>query len=371
MASTDRPALLIRPGESANGRLRGSPGSGALDVEIEPDPLTGTGQWFHFSLRAPAGTLVRIVNAGACTYPGGWADSLVWSRRPGGGWRPRPLPPVAEDGAAGFTHGEPGGLASHALFPPYPVRSLAAIAQRAGAHPQARVVQADGAAGSALRISLGDPDPAAPQAWILCGQHGGEHPALWFADGFLDALLRRGRLPAGMRFHVVPVANPQGYWAGHLRTNAAGQDPNRRWGEPATCPEVRTLLDAMTETGVDLLLDVHADFETGCVYLDVLDEWLGTHPRLAAVRERFERGLAGRSPDAAFGRRYPWRAAPHPDLLAGMCAPAVERRFAAPAVTLELPIGYYRDASGKRGIWTPQHSRAFGRAAAAVLAEGM
>lgn len=361
MTQAEGEASLVLPRECANGRLRGVSAAGVVEIEIEGDPVTGTRQWFWFGLRGKPGTIVRIVNAGACTYPGGWATSVIWMRAGRGAWRP--LEFSVKDGVASFAHG--GGAAEYALFPPYPSQRLGQLVERARA--RADVVEADASVGRALRLSFGDGDPAARQVWVIAGQHGSEHPALWFADGFVGALLGRRRKLAGIRFHIVPVANPGGWLAGHLRTNVLGQDPNRFWAEPQACPEVASLHAAMAATGVDVLLDVHTDFEMGCVYLDVLDEWMGTPPALAAGRERFERGLAEASPDVAYGKRYPWKAPPEPALLAGMCAPAVERRFDAAAITLELPIGRYTAADGRQGVWTPRHSQALGRAAAGVL----
>lgn len=367
MTKTDPYVALIRPAECANGRLKARVKSGTIDVEIEPDPGTGTRQWFHFGVDAPAGTRIRIVNAGAATYPRGWADRLVWSRSPDRTWHC--VQTEWKDGIVEFAHDRAGGPAAYALFPPYPLRRLDLLLKRARAHADADVVEADAASHEAPRISLGARDPEARQIWIVAAQHGGEHPAIWFADGFVDALLRRATLPAGIRFHVVPIANPQGMKAGHLRTNISGQDPNRHWDRPSACREVGSLLAAMAATGVDVLLDVHNDCEMRCVYLDVLDEWMKTPPRLVAIRELFERRLAERSPDVAFGKRYPWQAPPDPDLLAGMCAPAIEHRFGAAAVTLELPIGRYRNAAGAEHVWTPKHSFALGHIAASILME--
>ncbi|MBX3567057.1 MAG: hypothetical protein KF914_03305 [Rhizobiaceae bacterium] len=336
-----------------------------IDVEIEPDPGSGASQWFHFAVEAPAGTRVRIVNADASTYPSGWPSSLVWWRSAARKWRA--LRPRFEDAMVQWNHPEPGGATSYALFPPYPAHRLAALARRVAGRPGAAAIAADPARGGAPRLVLGDGSPSARQIWIVCGQHGNEHPALWFAEGFVEGLLARPVLPDGVRFHVVPLANPTGWAAGHLRANAAGQDPNRLWDRPGTCREVGTLVDAMTGGGIDLLLDVHTDFEMGCVYLDVLDAWMATPSPLVAVRERFERGLSTASTDLAYGRRYPWQTAPRPELLAGMCAPAIERRFGVAALTLELPIGLYRNARGDEDVWSPQRSEALGRAAAAVL----
>ena len=350
-----------------NGRPVASFDSRSLDVAIEPDPVTGSAQWFHFRAFAREAVPIRIVNAAASSYPRGWSESIVWARHGSRRWTP--VAASYADGMLSFSHVAPRATASYALFPPFPFSRLARLAANVAASSLGSSTVAVPEAGAACHLALGDPDPAARQIWIVCGQHGNEHPAIWFADGFVAALLERGSLPAGKRFHIVPVANPAGMKAGHLRTNSDGQDPNRHWGvsDSPQCPEVRTLLDAMEATGVGLLVDIHTDFEMACVYLDVLEEWLETSPALVAVREAFERGLADRSPDVSFGRRYPWETPPRAEQLAGMCAPAIERRFGAAAITLELPIGRYRDGDDRPGIWTPRKSRALGRVAAEIL----
>lgn len=368
MAQDDPAISLVRPTTSANGRLH-KDGHGVIDVEIEPDPGTGTRQWFHFGLDAPPGIGIRLVNAADTTYPRGWPGSVVWTRSPGSAWQP--LVSRQIDGTVEFQHTKAGGPAVYALFPPYPLPRLDLLLERVRARPDADIVAGDENSGSASRISLGDRDPSARQIWIIAAQHGGEHPTMWFADGFVDALLKSNSPLTGKRFHIVPVANPGGMRAGHLRTNGLGQDPNRHWANPSACREVDSLVTAMSATGVDFLLDVHTDFELGCVYLDVLDDWLGTPSDLVAVRRRFEQRLAGRSPDVAFGTRYPWQVPPSADLLAGMCAPAVERRFGAAAITLELPIGRYRNAAGDENIWTPKHAHRLGGMAATVLLENI
>lgn len=358
----------LRPAaHCGNGRPVAS-GAAGLDVEIERDPVTGSCQWFHFQVFGDAGFTVRIVNAHASSYPGGWEDCVVWRRAGRRAWLP--MPATSEAGVVSFVH-EADGAASYALFPPLPEARLARLAAQVAARPDGVVDAGRPGEAPATRLTFGDPDPKARQIWIICGQHGSEHPALWFAEGLAGALLRWPRLPAGKRFHLVPVANPGGMRAGHLRTNATGQDPNRHWAawRNAQCLEVSTLADAIERLGVDMLIDVHTDFDMGCVYLDVLEEWMDTPRELVALREGFERALAQRSPDVAYGRRYPWQSAPSHELLRGMCAPAVESRFAVPALTLELPIGRYRDAAGRPGIWSPRHSQAMGRATARVLLE--
>lgn len=364
MNRTGQTITIIRPATSANGRLHGGTGE-IIEIELEPDPSTGTSQWFHFGIEAPPGKRIRIVNAGASTYPRGWSDNVIWTRSHRGQWHQ--LSSQWDNVSVEFTHNTRGAHAFFALFPPFPPERMEPLLCRVRAHPDADVVEANETSGAALRISLGDRDPMARQIWIVAAQHGGEHPTIWFAEGLVDTLLKSRRPRRGIRFHIVPVANRGGMMAGHLRTNTAGKDPNRHWGSPSACLEVDTLLAAMASTGVDFLLDVHTDFESRCVYLDVLDEYLNTAPNLIAIRRRFEQQLAGQSRDVALGTRYPWQAPPHDELLAGMCAPVIERRFGAAAVTLEMPIARYRNAAGREDVWTPKHAFTLGCNVAKIL----
>ncbi|MFK5004415.1 M14 family zinc carboxypeptidase, partial [Klebsiella pneumoniae] len=66
------------------------------------------------------------------------------------------------------------------------------------------------------------------------------------------------RLRAQCRFHIVPNANPDGSFRGHLRTNAAGVNLNREWHAPSAerSPEVLAIRNAMDATGVDFAIDV-------------------------------------------------------------------------------------------------------------------
>lgn len=363
MAQPNSPISFIRPAESANGRLSVVQDN-CINIELETEPGIGSSQWFHVGIDATAGTQIRLINAGASTYPIGWTDRLIWSQTAGTAWQP--LQTDLQNGIVEFTH-LADGLIHYALFPPYTLQHFNLLLEGARKRSDVDIMEYDPASNQAPRISLGDRDPQACQIWLLAGQHGGEHPAMWFADGFIDALLNHSELPRGIRFHIVPVVNLHGMKSGYLRANAAGQDPNRHWDDPSACREIDDLFSAMTTTGVDVLIDVHNDCETEYVYFDVLDEWMNTPPQLIAIRENFEQHLAERSPAVVFGKRYPWQSAPHRNLLAKMCAPAIERYFGAAAITLELPIGRYRDTSDTQHIWTPQNSRELGKEAVAIM----
>lgn len=90
-------------------------------------------------------------------------------------------------------------------------------------------------------------------------QNAGESQAEWFADGLLERLTDQHdpvtrALLTGAVLYVVPNANPDGTWRGHLRTNANGANLNRCWAAPgADAPEVAHLLREMDARGVDML----------------------------------------------------------------------------------------------------------------------
>lgn len=360
--------FLTRPENSANGVVH-SISEHEINIEIEPDPGIGTYQWFHFNICADFDASLRIVNAMTSTYSQGWADRVVWSRSTGAQWHP--IKTVLKQGAVEFPHLGSAQPISYAVFPPYPLSRLANLQQRARQRGDADIVEDHTSTSIIPRVSLGDRDPHATQIWIIAGQHGGEHSALWFADGFLEHLLDKEEPLIGVRFHIVPIANLNGMKSGYLRANATGQDPNRHWSGDTHCAEIYELVAAMETIGADIILDVHNDFEMGEVYFDVLDAWMYTAEELIQYRLRFETALSTASPDVSFGRRYDWQQPPAPDLLANMCAPALERRFSAVAMTLELPIGRYLNKSGESHIWTPSHSVALAKLAADIIVTGM
>ena len=148
---------LARPAKCGNGRLRTSGDDGSLEVEIEPDPLAGTRQWFHFRAQAPDGAPIRLVDAGTSSYPHGWDMANVWARGPGKPWYA--IQPEYADGVLTFPHASEESMTIYALFPPYPLNRLAGIAERVRASPDGDVVAAESALRRAPRLSLGDHDP--------------------------------------------------------------------------------------------------------------------------------------------------------------------------------------------------------------------
>eukprot|EP00469_Lotharella_globosa_P008664 CAMPEP_0167776586 /NCGR_PEP_ID=MMETSP0111_2-20121227/3209_1 /TAXON_ID=91324 /ORGANISM="Lotharella globosa, Strain CCCM811" /LENGTH=464 /DNA_ID=CAMNT_0007666653 /DNA_START=18 /DNA_END=1412 /DNA_ORIENTATION=+ len=120
-------------------------------------------------------------------------------------------------------------------------------------------------------IKIGEGDR---KVWVIARQHPGESMAEWFMDGFLKEIMSDSKeakaLRKGATVYAVPNMNPDGSVLGHLRTNACGANLNREWQSiplypgyvapsDERSPEVKSVLDKMIETGVDLFIDVHGD----------------------------------------------------------------------------------------------------------------
>ena len=100
--------------------------------------------------------------------------------------------------------------------------------------------------------------------------------------------------------YVVPNMNPDGAVRGHLRTNAAGANLNREWGEPSleTSPEVFHARAAMDATGpVDMMLDVHGDEAEPYCFIVGGEGTPGWDDRRADVQRDFKRAYARACPD--------------------------------------------------------------------------
>ena len=73
---------------------------------------------------------------------------------------------------------------------------------------------------------------------FICSRtHSGEAPASLLVEGVLRSLLKCDKdatiqkLLTLVEIHIVPMINPDGFIAGNSRTNLAGVDLNRKWGD--------------------------------------------------------------------------------------------------------------------------------------------
>ena len=343
------------------------------DLTILPDSNGNWYQWFYFRVRGGAGRVLtlRIVNAGASTYPDGWhgyracvsADREHWRR----------TDTAYADGVLEIRHRAEADEIWFAFFAPYDLARHRRFVEQSAANPAitARTIGRSVDGRDIACLSVGD---GMRSVWLIGRQHSGETMASWWMEGALARLLDGGdpvaaRLRAVARFHLVPIVNIDGVARGNLRGNAAGIDLNRQWHapDPATAPEVAAVLAAMDETGADLCLDVHGDETIPHVFIDGCDADPLAMPAQVAGVETFKTALLKASP--AFQTAVGYPVTYGGDAAPGMCNRAVARRFGGIGMTLEMPFKDSLEAPDPIEGWSPKASAQMGRACLeAVLA---
>jgi murein tripeptide amidase MpaA len=342
-------------------------------LSIRPDlptiTIDGPGahyQWFAFRAVGGAGQPQSFVieNAGGASYPDGWEGYQVAVSEDGIAWN-RCATSFA-DGQLRFAHTPSGGIAWYAYFAPYGEEQQAGMLARAVAHGAVAEVlgsTVDGRPIDLLRV--GDSGPA---IWVLARQHPGETMASWWMEGFLarlldphDALARSLRGQA--RWFIVPNMNPDGSARGHLRVNAAGSNLNRVWADPSptTAPEVFHVRNRMDQEGVAICLDVHGDEGLPYVFIAGAEGSPSWDARRQGLHDRFCAAYVAACPDFQTEFGYP-KDEPNAGNLV-MCTAAVAERYAALAMTLEMPFKDNANAPDKRQGWSPERSIRLGAAA--------
>jgi len=350
-----------------------SVGDDSAELAIRPDADGPWFQWFYFSVRGATGRSLRlrIVNAGASAYPGGWpgyracvsTDNETWTR----------ASTAFADGVLEIRYSARTDTVWFAFFAPYDLARYQTFLDRATAAPHVTVsVIGQSVLGRPIHhVRLG----AGPrQVWVIGRQHSGETMASWWMEGALDCLLNAddpvaSALLKAATVHMAPLVNIDGAALGNLRGNAAGIDLNRQWREPdpVKAPEVAAVLAAMEKTGCDLSLDVHGDETLPHVFVDGCDHDPQATPTQAAGVRRFEAALMQASP--AFQTRVGYDASYGGDQAAGMCNRALGRRFGAVGLTLEMPFHDCQEAPDPVAGWSPDACRLMGRASLAAILE--
>jgi murein tripeptide amidase MpaA len=321
-------------------------------------------QWFHFRVSGAeqSGARLRIVNAGATTYPGGWQDYRVaasWDRRT---WR---RIPTGYDGQILTVELPPAPATSYiAYFEPYSWErhldlladscSRGARLQRLGASVQGRDVDA-------LVIGNGRP------VWIIGRQHPGETMAEWFIEGLLQRLLDAAdpvtrELRRLATFYIVPNMNPDGSVLGNLRTNAAGANLNREWLEPTVerSPEVKAVRDAMYASGCHAFFDIHGDENLPYVFVAGCEMLPSFTARQAAEQQAFNADFIVASPD--FQTEHGYAASKYKDDVLKLASKYVGHTFGCLSLTLEMPFKDNANAPDAEAGWNGARSARLGAA---------
>ncbi|MEP6608903.1 MAG: M14-type cytosolic carboxypeptidase [Burkholderiaceae bacterium] len=338
-----------------------------VDLAIRPDIAivgepSGFLQWFHFRVSGAdkSGAELRIINAGATTYPEGWRDYRAvasWNRRD---WERIPtrfdsqiltieLP--SAPGPSYICYFEPYSWERHLSLLADCISSGARL-QRLGASIQERDIDA-------LVVGSGK-----PPVWIIARQHPGETMAEWFIEGLLQRLLGAEPLAQQLRqaatFYIVPNMNPDGSILGNLRTNAAGANLNREWLAPTLerSPEVRCVRDALHATGCAAFFDIHGDENLPYVFV-AGSEMLPTFTELqAAEQNAFCADFSAAS--AEFQTEHGYHPSKYQKDVLKLASKYAGHTFGCLALTLEMPFKDNANAVDQRFGWSGARSAKLG-----------
>ena len=362
--------------DSGNIEVRRIAGAEAW-LELRADPGNAFKQWFHFGVTGAAGRelVLRISDLNNSAYPAGWPDynacvsedRLSWNRAPSSFDQ-------NEDGGTLTIRFTPrGDLAWFAYFAPFSLeRHMELVARSAlaeGVDHRVLGWSLDGRPIDCLEMGEGD-----KHVWLIARQHPGESMAEWWMEGALQVLCdpsdTLGRaLRQKCRFNIVPNCNPDGSARGHLRTNAKGVNLNREWADPSAerSPEVLAIRNAMDETGVHFAMDVHGDEAIDAVFLagyEGIPSWSDEHGERFY---RYQRILERRCPDFQSAKGYPKSGPGKANLT--ISTNQVAERYAATAMTLEMPFKDNADYPDELQGWSPDRCRMLARECLGALLE--
>ena len=349
-----------------------------IRLAIRPDRFAPYFQWYAFRLAGARGKpcTIRLVNAGDASYARGYAGSHAVGSTDRRAWHRLD---TSYDGKTLTIRTTPS---SDALWVAYfalhteddhaeflgrtlasPLASLEVLGRTLDGRPMdcLTIGAPGGAAGAGKRV-----------AWIVARQHAGETMASWFVEGLVERLLDPAdRVAAALReklvFRIVPNMNPDGSRRGHLRANAAGTDLNREWAAPslARSPEVFLVRERMIATGVDFCLDVHGDEERRHNFLIGSQRVKSQTPAMTKLFERYVAALAAATPDH---RAHNGNWSPGATANLTYCSHSTAERFGCLATTVEMPFEDEADHADATAGWSPERSRALGRAHLDALA---
>ena len=351
--------------------INSAPDVERIDLRIRRDSHQDFTQWFHFRLQGVRGRpcAIRFLNAGACTYPGGWEGYSIVASYDRTDWFR--LPATYRDGILSVdVVPERDGL-WFAYFEPYGWDRHLSLLGQASSSPRVRIVglgsTTDGHDIDCVDVAEAPDGAAKRKVWVIARQHSGESMAEWFVEGLIERLIDTSDPVARTAlaladFHIVPNMNPDGSVRGNLRTTATGANLNREWLAPSMeySPEVFLVRQRMEETGVELFIDAHGDealpynFVAGSEMLPDFTE------RQRTEQTAFVAAFKDASPD--FQDRYGYPAGKYSSDALKLASKWVGQRFGCLSLTLEMPFKDNADAPDARVGWNGARSKRLGEA---------
>ncbi len=211
---------------------------------------------------------------------------------------------------------------------------------------------------------IGKSAPGKKTVWITARQHPGEVMAEWWSEGLLKRLLDPSsrELLDECTVYVVPNMNPDGSRRGNLRTNAAGVNLNRIWGvsDLKHSPEVHHVSAKMSETGADIVLDIHGEEMIPFCFLAGGHGAPAFTRRLADLHDQFLATYMQAHTSMQADHGYP---IPDGDVDLTIQTYWSVETFGCPAFTLEMPFGRDDTNPDNPDGWTAQSAMELGAAA--------
>lgn len=345
-------------------------------LQIRKDHNSDHYQWFYFRVAGVRATALnlRIENAGAASYPGGWPGyhaCYSYDRRT---WR-RVAQTSYADGVLTIGHTPELDTVYYAYFAPYSMEQHHDLVARSLGSPRVRHEvlgkTLDGQDLDLLHVSEGERGSKA-RCWIFARQHPGESMAEYLMEGVLARLLDQSdpiarELLRKAEFWIVPNMNPDGSRRGHLRTNAAGANLNREWLEPSMdrSPEVFLVRERMRATGLEFALDVHGDEGLPYNFISGADGVESVTGSTRALQAKYEAELMAANPD--FQMQHGYTEAEPGKANMTMATNWIADAFGALAMTLEMPFKDNADAPDSEHGWSPERCRKLGEGVLSAL----
>lgn len=339
-----------------------------IQLAIRADNQSEFLQWFYYRVQGcEAHSLtMRLVNASDAAYEEGWPDYQAVASYDREYWFR--VPSRYQQGELIIEHTPDQNSVYYAYFAPYSYERHLDLLGWASQSPLCRNhllgLTLDGRDLDLLHISATDAPTL--KVWVMARQHPGETMAEWLVEGLLERLLDdqdalTRELLEHAEFYIVPNMNPDGSVRGHLRTNAAGVNLNREWQTPtlARSPEVFYVREAMQQTGVDLLLDIHGDEALPCNFIAGQDGVPTVSDAVLHAEHQFGIDLMAVNPDFQIERGYA------PDQFGEetmtIASNWIGDHFGCPSMTLEMP---FKDFDLKPDLaqgWSPERSKKLGQ----------
>lgn len=353
--------------DSGNIRVIQADSPADIVLGINKDNQSNFYQWFYFRLFGEVFETHRITltELEKSAYPGGWKDYNVLASYDRQNWFRVDSEFDGDNLTFQFTPEQPSVY--FAYFIPYSYErhlNLIGDAQMSLRCEQRFLGETlDGRDMNLLVI--GEEVPKKKKIWITARQHPGETMAEWCAEALIYRLLDEQdglarKLLDEAVFYVVPNMNPDGSARGHLRTNAVGTNLNREWATPSAekSPEVLCVLNAMTNSGVDMYLDIHGDealpynFVAGSEGIPCYSE------RLKDLEDTFKAALLTATPEFQDEFGYPKDKPGEANLT--VASNAVGEKFDCLAYTLEMPFKDNNNLPDPIYGWSVQRCRQLG-----------